>query len=47
MGIFNSFLLKQQAGWIEHDLGHSSVFKSTKLNRFFQATVMTLVLGTK
>lgn len=34
-----------QAGWLQHDLGHLSVFKSTKMNHFAHNVVICAIMG--
>nr|ATI22173.1 delta-5 desaturase 4 [Brachionus koreanus]QBO56253.1 fatty acid desaturase 5/6-2 [Brachionus koreanus] len=34
-----------QAGWLQHDLGHLSVFKSTKMNHFAHKVVICAIMG--
>nr|QBO56252.1 fatty acid desaturase 5/6-1 [Brachionus koreanus] len=34
-----------QAGWLQHDLGHLSVFKSTKMNHFAHRVVIGAIMG--
>ncbi|CAF0798898.1 unnamed protein product [Brachionus calyciflorus] len=34
-----------QAGWLQHDLGHLSVLKTTKLNHFAHRVVICIIMG--
>lgn len=34
-------LFKAQAGWLQHDFGHLSVFKSNKLNHFMHKFIIS------
>jgi len=38
-------IMQAQAGWIQHDFGHLSVFKSPRLNRYFHFFIMNMTKG--
>ena len=43
ISINNRIQLKAQAGWLQHDFGHLSVFKSTKLDHLWHNIVISTI----
>jgi len=41
----NFHLKKAQTGWSQHDYGHLSVFRSSKMNRFFHLIFIGVIKG--
>ncbi|KAH8851942.1 Acyl-CoA 6-desaturase [Schistosoma japonicum] len=44
-GIRSVLLRQAQASWLQHDLGHLSVFKSTRTNHIFHEIILGLTKG--
>src|SRR6185312_11989936 len=49
LAYFSSALLlvtaQAQAGWLQHDFGHLSVFKSNKMNHFMHHIILGIIKG--
>lgn len=45
LAVFFLTITQSQAGWLQHDFGHLSVFKSNKLNHFVQRIIICTLKG--